>query len=370
MNKSQIKVLYVDDESNLLDVTKLFLKKIDSNIDLDTAVSAKQGLEMIADGNYDAIISDYEMPDIDGIEFLKIIKKDYPYLPFIIFTGRGREEVVMEALNLGADFYIQKGSDVKSQFAELVHKVRIAVTKNRYKTALHNYNERLSLILGSANIGLLDYECATGNAFFSPNYYTMLGYDQKDINGDLESWLNLIHPDDLDSIMSIIENNNGNNGTHETEFRIKTKYGDYKWISSRGKVVERDQEGKPVRIVGVHTDISSFRDAKENLKVMEDDVRSSIKGTLPTESDHVDDALTGGLSIERDSVYTGESIEKELIAPIAGVKKPFTMLPYGERSVFYAVGLSKIVRDEHGDPICNTVSFYYIEDIKKEDENR
>ena len=60
------------------------------------------------------------MPGMDGIKFLKAVRAQYPVLPFIIFTGRGREEVAMEALNCGADRYIQKGGDPKSQFTELI----------------------------------------------------------------------------------------------------------------------------------------------------------------------------------------------------------------------------------------------------------
>ena len=58
---------------------------------------------------YDAIISDYQIPDMDGIEFLKKVRSSGNSIPFIIFTGKGREEVVIEALNAGADFYLQKG---------------------------------------------------------------------------------------------------------------------------------------------------------------------------------------------------------------------------------------------------------------------
>ena len=59
------------------------------------------------------------MPGINGIEFLRYIRLHYKDLPFVLFTGRGREEIVIEALNSGADFYLQKGGEPKSQFAEL-----------------------------------------------------------------------------------------------------------------------------------------------------------------------------------------------------------------------------------------------------------
>jgi PAS domain S-box-containing protein len=83
------------------------------------------------------------MSDMDGIAFLKKLKASGNLTPFIIFTGRGREEVVIEALNNGADFYIQKGGDIKAQFAELSNKIRYAVTRRKAEEALIRKNEEL-----------------------------------------------------------------------------------------------------------------------------------------------------------------------------------------------------------------------------------
>lgn len=130
-----ISVLYVDDEPNLLEITKLFLEK-DGDIFVDTAESAQKAIEMLENKKYDAIVSDYLMPKMDGIEFLKNLRKNGCSTPFLIFTGRGREEVVIEAFDNGADFYIQKGGEPRSQFAELVHKIRQSVTRQEAEQAL------------------------------------------------------------------------------------------------------------------------------------------------------------------------------------------------------------------------------------------
>jgi len=125
-----INILYVDDEEDLLLVGKKFLEK-DLEIKVDTVDSAELGIKMLEKKYYDAIVSDYQMPKMDGIEFLKYINDNFKKrkIPFIIFTGRGREEVVIEALNNGATFYMQKGGEPKSQFAELISKLKIAARK-------------------------------------------------------------------------------------------------------------------------------------------------------------------------------------------------------------------------------------------------
>ncbi|WOF15243.1 PAS domain S-box protein [Methanoplanus sp. FWC-SCC4] len=125
-----ISALYVDDEGALLEIGKLFLER-GGNFSVDTASSAKDGIELLGKNSYDAVISDYQMPEMDGICFLKNVRENFGNIPFILFTGRGREEIVIEALNNGADFYIQKGGNPKAQFAELKNCLSKSVGKKR-----------------------------------------------------------------------------------------------------------------------------------------------------------------------------------------------------------------------------------------------
>src|SRR5665647_815507 len=128
-----ISVLYVDDESGLLEICKLFLENSRLFI-VDIVTSAPAALTLLNSKNYDAIISDYQMPEMNGIEFLKAVRKQYGDIPFILFTDRGREEVVIEAINNGVDFYLQKGGDPKAQFAELSHKLGLAAVSYTHLT--------------------------------------------------------------------------------------------------------------------------------------------------------------------------------------------------------------------------------------------
>jgi DNA-binding response OmpR family regulator len=119
-----IVILYVDNNPVLLDSGKRFLER-EKDIQVDTAVTAGEALERMKKVSYDAIISDYDLPETDGIRFLRIVREKSPRLPFIIFTGTSREQIVIEALNNGADYYIKKGDDPESQFAELSHSIRL-----------------------------------------------------------------------------------------------------------------------------------------------------------------------------------------------------------------------------------------------------
>ena len=112
----EIATLFVDDEPALLEVAKAFIES-EGNVHVDVATSAEAALDVLSTQRYDAIVADYQMPGMNGIEFLKALRGKRDNTPFILFTGRGREEVVIEALNNGADFYLQKGGDPKCQFA-------------------------------------------------------------------------------------------------------------------------------------------------------------------------------------------------------------------------------------------------------------
>jgi CheY-like chemotaxis protein len=125
-----ITVLFVDDEPALLDLSRIFLERT-GEVKVDSCGSAIEALKQLARRRYDAIISDYDMPGMDGLEFLKKIRNAGDATPFIIFTGKGQERVMLESLQNGADFYIQKDGSPKPQFAQLVHYLRIAVVQRR-----------------------------------------------------------------------------------------------------------------------------------------------------------------------------------------------------------------------------------------------
>ena len=118
-----LKVLLVDDEEALTEIAKVFLER-DKDLKVDTSPSAKNALEKLKSDNYDVIVSDYMMPEMNGIELLKKLKSEDNMTPFILFTGRGREDVAIDALNCGASFYLQKGGDPKSEFAELTNMIK------------------------------------------------------------------------------------------------------------------------------------------------------------------------------------------------------------------------------------------------------
>jgi PAS domain S-box-containing protein len=141
--EQQIQVLHVDDDRDFVDMTSAFLEREDERIGVISATSADEGLEMLADLDIDCIVSDYDMPGRNGIEFLETVREEYPDLPFILYTGKGSEEIASDAITAGVTDYLQKdvGSD---QYTVLANRITNAVDSYRVQRTLSERNRELS----------------------------------------------------------------------------------------------------------------------------------------------------------------------------------------------------------------------------------
>ena len=97
----EIRVLHVDDEPDFVEMASTFLERADDRLRVDTATSAASGLDHLADEAVDCVISDYDMPDKNGIELLESVREDRPDMPFVLFTGKGSEEIASDAISAG-----------------------------------------------------------------------------------------------------------------------------------------------------------------------------------------------------------------------------------------------------------------------------
>ena len=220
-----ISVLYVDDETSLLEIMKLFLERT-GEFSVDTAESASIAITMLKEKSYDVVVSDYQMPGMDGIEFLKVLRKENPMLPFIIFTGKGREEIAIQAFESGADFYIQKGGAPRPQFTELSHKIRKSVEHRNAEQHLRESETRFrSLIQNTSDIiRILDRDNRI--VYDSPAASRILGYPENYFIG--KDPADFIHPDDRARVISALAKvMEGTNNGMPTEFRIRKGNGEY-----------------------------------------------------------------------------------------------------------------------------------------------
>jgi PAS domain S-box-containing protein len=220
-----ISVLYVDDEETLLDIGKLFLER-SGEIYVEVNTSAKDALALIEKTRFDAVVADYQMPEMDGIALLKEVRSRHPELPFILFTGKGREEVVIEAINNGADFYLQKGGDPKSQFVELEHKIRQAVQRRNVNVALKESETRYRTVFESTGTAMVIIEEDNTISLVNNEFLRLSGYSQDDIDSR-KSWTEFVYKEDLEKMITQhrIRRERREDALRQYEFRLLTKSG-------------------------------------------------------------------------------------------------------------------------------------------------
>lgn len=148
--QSSARVLHVDDDEGLLEVAKEILR-MEGNLEIDTAVSVDEAFKKIKANAFDVVVSDYEMPQKNGLQFLQELKEQKNDLPFIIFTGKGREEVAVKALNLGADGYYNKQGNPATVYGELAHGIRLAAERSKAKSALEESEKRYRTLMEQAS---------------------------------------------------------------------------------------------------------------------------------------------------------------------------------------------------------------------------
>ncbi|GET39799.1 PAS domain S-box protein [Microseira wollei] len=135
--------------------------------------------------------------------------------------------------------------------------------RKQAEIALQQSEERLRLALNAAHQGLYDLNIQTGEAIVSPEYAQMLGYDPQEFHETNAFWLERLHPDDRERVSSVYQEYiTGRRDQYQVEFRQRTKSGDWKWILSIGSIVAWDGDGNPLRMLGIHADISDRKQAE------------------------------------------------------------------------------------------------------------
>lgn len=184
-------ILLVDDDPDLLDLICRFLER-EEEMRIDTCMSAHEALEALNNTYYDAIVLDYELPGMNGIEFLKLVKSQGDDTPVIVFTGKGREEIVIKALNYGADYYLQKRGDPRLNFLELLYMIREAVRRHESRKAFRESERRFRESLENARLIAFQLDRDLRVTFCNAFLLTLAGYEKDEVAG--VSWTDTFIP--------------------------------------------------------------------------------------------------------------------------------------------------------------------------------
>jgi PAS domain S-box-containing protein len=287
MSQPPIHILAVDDEPDLCALTKDFLE-MSTDMEVDTVHSVREAMGALAKKSYDVIVSDYQMPGEDGIQFLKSLRGAGDQIPFILLTGKGREEVVIEALNNGADSYLQKGGKSVPMYTELEHRIRATVRRYRSENALRESEGKFRGFYDSIRDGIV--RVAMDGTILECNhaYLELTGYTLEELEQltymDLtpEKWHDMEH-----GIISNFAMKTGHSEGYEKEYRRKD--GMVFPISLRIWLI-LDEHGNPSHMWGIVRDITEIKLAEEALRqktaLLEAQVAASIDGILVIDENH------------------------------------------------------------------------------------
>ncbi|MCK5238111.1 MAG: PAS domain S-box protein [Candidatus Thorarchaeota archaeon] len=292
-----IRVLFVDDHKGILKVAKSYIERLDSELEVTTVETAEIALDLLGSESFDAIISDYQMPFLDGIEFLEKVRNHDENIPFIMFTGRSREEIAIKALNLGATHYVTKGGDAKSQYAELIHIVRSSVEHHRAKIALRDSVEKHQAVFENAQDGILIVDRETRKVHSTNNQMCeLLGYSHEEL---FEMVVEDLHPkDSLPQVSEAFEMQAS--GMLKVAERLPV-------LRKDGAIFYADISASPIILGGRVYQLGFFRDISQKLEV-ENALRASEERYRVIAESSSDVIFT--LDLEMNRTYLSPSVAK------------------------------------------------------------
>ena len=227
-----LRVLHVEDQTDFAEISALHLERIDPELTVENESKATAAIDRIQNESFDCVVSDYNMPEMDGIEFLRTVRERNPDLPFILFTGRGSEEIASEAISAGVTDYLQKETGTE-QYEVLANRIKNTVQQYRAVKEVEDTREFYQRILDHSSDyviivneeGIIDY--------VSPAVERVMGYGPETLIGT--NSFEFAHPDDRQEAFEALgQVLTKPDGEVTVEFRSQDADGNWRWIEVRG----------------------------------------------------------------------------------------------------------------------------------------
>ena len=266
--KDYLHILHVDDDLSLLEVSKQILIR-ENNFEIENVTSVDEAFKKMEQQPFDAIVSDYEMPQKNGLEFLKQLREQNNQIPFILFTGKGREDVAVKALNLGADSYNNKNGSTETVYCELADAINKTVERKKSREMLAKSEAKYHALVENSLQGISILQAAPLRILFANQaMWKILGYSTKELMAlSPEGIMGLVHHEDRAVFFKRMENRlRGELASDCYEFRGVRKDGSIIWMSALANRVE--YEGQPA-VQGMFLDINESKKAEEVVKKSE-----------------------------------------------------------------------------------------------------
>ncbi|MEW6495452.1 MAG: PAS domain S-box protein [Cyanobacteriota bacterium] len=268
MDAQLLKVLLVEDNFKEADLFKDFLSEARRiRFDLTHTQRLDQTLKRLQQGSFDVILLDLSLPDSQGLETVAQVRQSSCFTPIVVLTGLDDEELAIKAIRKGAQDYLIKG---QVDCPLLVHSLRYAIERTQMLQKLGESEERYALAINGGQVGVWQMNFVTGDIYVSPNMKSLLGYSDREIGHSPVDWLDCVHPDDQQLVLTAtFAHLQGLTPHVEIEHRLLHKEGSVRWVLSRG-TASCDATGKPCGIAGSSTDITGRKQAEAALQISQE----------------------------------------------------------------------------------------------------
>ncbi len=227
----EIQILHVDDNPSITDLTGTFLEREDDRFAVETATSADEGLQRISDHPPDCIVSDYDMPGMDGLKFLQTVREEYPDLPFILFTGKGSETVASDAIAADVTDYLRKGSGTE-QYELLANRIRNGVQAERDAQRIDRQEQLMRLTEFTGDTGGFEVDVDSGDLLLTDGARRLVGLPE-DAHLCLEEAIELYHPDDQADVRQTLNRAAETGDQTQGTYRLQTLDDDERLVDMR-----------------------------------------------------------------------------------------------------------------------------------------
>jgi PAS domain S-box-containing protein len=309
---AEVAVLHVDDEPGFAEMASVHLERASDRLSVETATGAEEALDLLAERRFDCVVSDYDMPGRDGLELLAAVRESHPDLPFVLFTGKGSEEIASEAISAGVDDYLQKGTGT-DQYEVLANRVENVAERHRSSQALASSQRRLSLFVDQSPLGVVewntDFEVVEMNAAAEE----ILGYEAAELRG--RSWETIVPESAHDEVAAMVDQLlAGESGLGGVNANL-TKDGERIICEWHNRVVV-DDDGEVVAVFSQFQDVTEREEYQRRLETLISNLpgivyRCRNEPNWPMEFVGGEcETLTGYTAgeLERDEVVWGEEV--------------------------------------------------------------
>ncbi len=225
----------------------------------------------------DVVLLDLNLPDSAGLNTItRVIDNLKKEIPIIVLTRNTTSYKGEDCLKNGAADFLDKNK-LDSDYIE--KSIRYSIERNKIYKELNRKVKRLEFAFEASNDSLWDLDKETGEFYFSNKFYETLGYEPGEVVFTPDFLYSLMPEEDRKTFHNHFENLLNNKKNLEIEYRLKAKNGNYIWLLTRGKIIERDKSGKPVRITGTHVNITNIKNIEIQLERERRFIESILEAT-------------------------------------------------------------------------------------------